>query len=98
MTGFGFEGLGGHGHGERQRQCTDDGSPLVKQVDRGITIDVCPRCGQVVLDHGELQQIIAQVASMPGFQAPVSHGETYAYGRRRGRHGDYHHHTSSPHI
>ena len=73
-----------HGR-ETQRYCPDDRTPLAKVNDRGVTIDQCPTCGVVVLDPGELQMLIGQVASMPGFHPRTSgHHGGHGHGRRHG--------------
>lgn len=76
-------------YGETQRYCPADRTPLAKVNDRGVTIDECPACGITVLDPGELQVLINQVASMPGFQTrPAGHfGGGHGRGHQQRRHG-----------
>jgi Zn-finger nucleic acid-binding protein len=88
----GFDGFGGgHSAGpvERPRYCTDDGAPLNKRQDpSGIVIDECPRCGQNVLDRGELQAIISHVSSRPNFRPQPQVAQAYyAPGGHSGGHG-----------
>jgi Zn-finger nucleic acid-binding protein len=76
-----------HGR-ETQRYCPDDRTPLAKVNDRGVTIDQCPTCGITVLDPGELQVLINQVASMPGFHTqPAGHFGGHGHRPHR-RHGN----------
>ncbi len=75
-------------YGEHQRHCVDDGTPMEKVNERGVTIDVCPRCGGTWLDHGELQQIMATLGSQQGFRMPAAHsaGHGGGHGSRRAYH------------
>jgi uncharacterized protein len=41
-----------------QKNCPNDGVPLMEMVKNGVTIDVCPECKGVWLDRGELEKLI----------------------------------------
>jgi Zn-finger nucleic acid-binding protein len=81
---------------ENQFFCPDPDcqQPMMKQQDpSGVTLDVCPNCGNIALQPGELEAIVATVTSRPGFRTrPVSHVQ-----RHRGHHTGHHHghHSSS---
>lgn len=70
---------------EYQLYCPMDQIPMEKRNERGVTVDVCPRCGGMFLDHGELQQIIATLSSQPGYR-PVAAHQGGGYAPRRAYH------------
>jgi Zn-finger nucleic acid-binding protein len=67
----------------RTLSCPNDHAPL-RPVRRGaVTIDVCPECGGVWLDPGELERIKAAPAA--GHAAPYFQGAPPAPTARRDR-------------
>lgn len=43
---------------EGKAVCPDDSSRMVLRTHRGVTVDLCPSCGGVWLDRGELELIL----------------------------------------
>lgn len=44
-------------------RCGKCGGQMAPQAFRGVTIDVCPDCGSVLLDPGELEQLAGKDTS-----------------------------------
>ncbi len=49
------------------RACPTDGAKLRCVTHRGVTIDVCPKCGGVWLDYGEREHLQATLESGAGW-------------------------------
>jgi len=51
-------------------KCPKDGFDLATQEQQGVQVDVCPSCGGMWLDAGELEQLV-KLAEEPGMMRRV---------------------------
>ncbi len=52
------DGRGQKGGSVGKAVCPADSSQMLLRMHRGVAVDICPSCGGVWLDRGELEQIL----------------------------------------
>lgn len=59
-------------------KCGKCGADMDTQVYKGVEIEVCPECGSVLLDPGELQELAGEDRS--GFSGML--GDLFSFGKK----------------